>query len=792
MPPGSSFNPQQALNDAVGHHGAGRLAEAEALYRQVLEVQPDHPDALHLLGVLADQSGNPDLAEDLITKALAARPDFADALSNLGNVLRKLGRPDDALQSLQKALDLEPANPMTHNSLGNTLMEMDKPEDAADSFRKALDLQPQFPLALNNLGTALAKLEQLDDAEKNFKEALTMQPDYAEAHTNLGNVLHARGRLEEAVGCHTKALSLNPEYVEAHGNLGIIFQKMERIEDAVSCHKRALALNPDYIDSLNCLGLMQQDLGQLDEAAANHQRAIALDPDSSESHNNLGIAYQKLGRLKEAVNYFQKALVLDPDNIVAWGNLKYMTRALLFSHSEDDIPDGLNDIARANVGYALQKFYLNRFKPHEADESFDKLIAALPPISEEAIPIDGAPGKPDGPGRLPDKLVALLHFGRSGTGLLHSLIDGHPEISTLPGIYLRGYFNQGVWDYISADGWKGLPDRFIETFEVLFDAETTKPIPSRLGEEAFSIGKSEGMTTVGENRDEVLTVDRDAFRAEALRLMESLNTIDPISFLIIVHAAFEKAIGTATEKHTIFYHIHNPNDYAKSNFLRHASNARLLMMVREPIQSCESWIRVLFRDNKYDKTVSQLLTMLFDIDQIAFRRHDAVGIRMEDLKARPEATLQALCTWMGVEDSPCLYEMTAQGKKWWGDPSSLDYDDKKAMSPFDKAATKRPVGSIFSDQDQFVLGTLYYPFSVRFGYREPDPAQFKKDLEAIRPLIGGMLDFEKAMAEKSNADMVQFKQNGAFQLFRSGLLERWKVLDELGDYPHMLKPLAIE
>ena len=136
-------------------------------------------------------------------------------------------------------------------------------------------------------------------------------------------------------------------------------------------------------------------------------------------------------------------------------------------------------------------------------------------------------------------------------------------------------------------------------------------------------------------------------------------------------------------------------------------------------------------------------------------------------------------------------EMTAQGKKWWGDPSSPDYGQDKAQSPFDDASVKRPVGSILSASDRLVLGTLFYPFSVKFGYREPDRAGFERDLENIRPLLSGMLDFEKAMADRADQDHHAFMASGAYRLLHASLLERWAVLDELGDYPHMLKPLEL-
>ena len=227
------------------------------------------------------------------------------------------------------------------------------------------------------------------------------------------------------------------------------------------------------------------------------------------------------------------------------------------------------------------------------------------------------------------------------------------------------------------------------------------------------------------------------------------------------------------------------------NFLRYAPNTRLLITVREPVQSCESWLRSDFAENNYEKCTHKILGMLFGIDKIPFRIRKSVGVRLEDLKARPNATLKALSSWLGVTNSPTLYEMTAQGRKWWGDPSSPDYSKDKAMPPFGDSMTKRPVGTIFNKIDQFVLETLFYPFSVRFGYRTADPELFKKDLKKVRPLLDDMFGFEKTIAERSDTDYGQFRRSGLHHLLHAGMIDRWSVLNELGDYPNMLEPLSI-
>ena len=99
-----------------------------------------------------------------------------------------------------------------------------------------------------------------------------------------------------------------------------------------------------------------------------------------------------------------------------------------------------------------------------------------------------------------------------------------------------------------------------------------------------------------------------------------------------------------------------------------------------------------------------------------------------------------MCRWMGIEEQECLYQMTAQGKNWWGNPSSPDFLID-GMNPFGKRSIKREIGSIFSENNQFVLHTLFYPFSILFGYVEENLKNFKAHLQVIRPMLYHMFDF---------------------------------------------------
>ena len=113
------------------------------------------------------------------------------------------------------------------------------------------------------------------------------------------------------------------------------------------------------------------------------------------------------------------------------------------------------------------------------------------------------------------------------------------------------------------------------------------------------------------------------------------------------------------------------------------------------------------------------------------------------------------------------------------------------MEPFGKTSIKRKVGSVFTERDQFILHTLFYPFSVRFGYVEENIEQFKADLKTIRPMLDEMFGFEKIISERTQVDAEQFMKSGSYLYLRSGLIERWNVLAKLHTYPNMIKPLNI-
>ena len=198
---------QQSLDSALLHHTAGDLSKAESIYRQILQTESNHPVALHLLGVIAHQTGKNNIALDLITKALVIKPNYAAAYVNLGNALKNLGRPEEAIVNYEKALAIKPEFAEAHSNLGNVLRQIGQLEEAFASCHKALSIKPDFAEAHSNLGVALKEMGRLDEAVARYRKALEIKPDYVEAHYNLGLALHELGLLEEAIFSYNSAQS---------------------------------------------------------------------------------------------------------------------------------------------------------------------------------------------------------------------------------------------------------------------------------------------------------------------------------------------------------------------------------------------------------------------------------------------------------------------------------------------------------------------------------------------------------------------------------------------------------
>jgi tetratricopeptide (TPR) repeat protein len=301
------------LAEASALHQAGRLAEAEKTYNQILAAEPDHFDSLHLLGIIFHQRGDHAQALRQIDLALKINPNNIPALNNRGIALRELKRFADALASYDRALELWPGYADALLGRGSALKELKRFEEALASYDRALMLRPGLAEAHANRGNVLLALNRFEEALASYDRALALRPDLAEAHANRGSALHELKRFEEALASHDRALALRSDYAEAHYNRGNALHALRRFDEALADYEHALALRPDYVEVLANRGITLHELKRFAAALESQDRALAVRPDYAEAFVNRGVTLHELKRFDDALASYDRALALRPD-----------------------------------------------------------------------------------------------------------------------------------------------------------------------------------------------------------------------------------------------------------------------------------------------------------------------------------------------------------------------------------------------------------------------------------------------------------------------------------------------
>jgi tetratricopeptide (TPR) repeat protein len=400
------------LADALGHHQAGRLAEAERGYRQILAIDAQHADSLHLLGMIADQGGRHDVAVEMIRQAIAINHQAAAYHSNLGTILQAQGKLEEAAACYERALALKPDWAEVHSNLGNIFQVQGKLDAAVVSHERALALKPDFAEACSNLGNARQAQGMLRDAVAWYDRALALKPDYADAHNNLGMALAALDRIDEAVAHYERALALNPNFANAHNNLGNALEKQDRIDDAAAHYERALVLKPEHASAHNNLGNIFKERGKFEDAMAHYGRAIAIQPDYAEAHFNRAeiTSFQPgdadLGALEALAGR---------DDLSADQAL-YINFAL--AKALEDIGDYVRAFEHLRQGNALKRRQIN-YQEIDALKLFQRISAVFDRDLFDRFKQQGDPSP------VP---IFVLGMPRSGSTLIEQILASHPQI----------------------------------------------------------------------------------------------------------------------------------------------------------------------------------------------------------------------------------------------------------------------------------------------------------------------------------------------------------------------------
>ncbi|TCW32004.1 tetratricopeptide repeat protein, partial [Marichromatium gracile] len=355
----------ESLKLARAHHAAGRLDEAESLYRACLDSAPAEAAAHHGLGVLVIERGQLDAGLGFLLRALELAPENGHHWESYAQALMLAQRPQEGLAVIERAIDCgldseaalglremlqrmlatpapsdedalialfeqhrfdeverlardwterRPWDAFGWKMLGAMLAQCSRGEEAVPVLEEALRRDDQDPQILNTLGVALEQVGRLEDAGLAYAHAAKGSPDSVAALYNLASLLQTIGQPEEAIGYFGTVLAINPQHLKSYNNRGSALRQLGRTDEALADYGCALEIDPDHPETLTNLGNALAELGRLDEALEYQRRAVALRPGQAEMLANLGNVLLQLGRVEEAATTYREALSKKPQD----------------------------------------------------------------------------------------------------------------------------------------------------------------------------------------------------------------------------------------------------------------------------------------------------------------------------------------------------------------------------------------------------------------------------------------------------------------------------------------------
>jgi tetratricopeptide (TPR) repeat protein len=286
--PSAASTPSALYADGLKHYIAGRHLDAQACCQRALEIDLEHADTLHLLGLLSLQTRQYDHAVEWITRALRQTPK-PEYLLSLGNALQLLGQLDEALKAYNQGVALKPDDAELWRHMGFVLTKLDRTDEAILAFQHLVKLSPHQKEAAHICATLLFEAERFDEAATYFTLFTEIEPACAEVYQCRGLCHQRRSRFEQAIADYERALQLDPNHAATHHNLGLVHLRFGRYDAASCCLNRALVLDPDRPPFLVSKGLLDIERRQFSEAFAAYHQALAIEPGNASAQWNLSL-----------------------------------------------------------------------------------------------------------------------------------------------------------------------------------------------------------------------------------------------------------------------------------------------------------------------------------------------------------------------------------------------------------------------------------------------------------------------------------------------------------------------
>ena len=344
---------EDSLKIAWEYHQAGRLSEAESLYRQIIELHPESANVLCLLGIAARQQGKIAEAIAFYEKAIAQQHDFVEAHLNKGHVLLDIGEHQRAIACYEQVIKLAPNSALAHNNLGWLKQQLGETDAAIFYYQTALQIDPSLLETYHNLANLFKEKGQFNEAIASYRNALQINPNLTNTLIALGTVLQQQGQLIEALNCYQQAVKLDPNNAEALNNVGALYHEQGNTQAAISHYRQALDLKPDFLDAINNLGHALVDLGQFQAAFSCHYQALELQPENSTAHLEFALTLLLFGDFRRGFAEYEwrwRTSQLQPRQFVqpVWDGSSLQGKTILL-HVEQGLGDSIQFIRYAPI-----------------------------------------------------------------------------------------------------------------------------------------------------------------------------------------------------------------------------------------------------------------------------------------------------------------------------------------------------------------------------------------------------------------------------------------------------------
>lgn len=294
------------VQEAIRLHQIGKIGVAKKRYEQILKVNPNHFDALHMLGVAHFDQGNYQSATKLITQAVQIYQGSAIAYFNLANAWLAQGDMDKASDAYLKAIALDPYYPDANLNLGVLYRTLGRINDARYHLEQALTCRPQCAKSKYQLGLIHTERDDVTEAEACFRAALADKADFPEALTHLGNLLANQNKLAEAISCFEEAIRHDPSLWEAQKSLGAALAERGLLSEAEACLRMAESLNPESQAIKSHQAVLMRLRGNLNLAFESCLEILDQLPNDTSTLALAGQISTEIGDLVAALRFYEK------------------------------------------------------------------------------------------------------------------------------------------------------------------------------------------------------------------------------------------------------------------------------------------------------------------------------------------------------------------------------------------------------------------------------------------------------------------------------------------------------